>query len=84
MKDLRSVRIQSVSVIKDKSMCMRVIFELEVEIDGNYDIKDIEDFYAFQFGLTKHLPSNNALAKEKVLYSEVTNIQVLQYEENNV
>lgn len=84
MKDLRSVQILIVNVIKDKGMCMRVIFELEVEIDGNYDIKDIEDFYAFQFGLTKHLPSNNALAKEKVLYSEVTNIQVLQYEENNV
>lgn len=65
-------------------MCMRVIFELEVEIDGNYNIQDIEDYYAFQFGLTKHLPSNNTLAKEKVLYSEVTNIQVLQYEENNV
>lgn len=80
MKDLRSVQILIVNVIKNKSMCMRVIFELEVEIDGNYDIKDIEDFYAFQFGLTKHLPSNNALAKEKVLYSEVTNIQVLQYE----
>lgn len=84
MKDLRSVHILIVNVIKDKSMCMRVIFELEVEIDGNYDIKDIEDYYAFQFGLTKHLPSDNALAKEKVLYSEVTNIQVLQYEENNV
>lgn len=65
-------------------MCMRVIFELEVEIDGNYDIEDIEDFYAFQFGLTKYLPSDNALAKEKVLYSEITNMQVLQYEENNV
>ena|GEM_PF-1434956 len=61
-------------------MCMRVIFELEVEIDGNYNIQDIEDYYAFQFGLTKHLPSDNALAKEKVLYSEVTNIQVLQYD----
>lgn len=65
-------------------MCMRVIFELEVEIDGNYDIEDIENFYAFKFGLTKHLPSDNALAKEKVLYSEITNMQVLQYEENNV
>ena len=84
MKDLRSVRMQIANVIKDKSMCMRVIFELEVEIDGNYDIKDIEDFYAFKFGCTNRLPSDNALAKEKVLYSEVTNIQVLQYEENNV
>ena len=63
---------------------MRVIFELEVEIDGHYDIKDIEDYYAFKYGLTKHLPSDNALAKEKVLYSGVTNIQVLQYEEDNV
>ena len=60
---------------------MRVIFELEVEIDGHYDI---EDYYAFKYGLTKHLPSDNALAKEKVLYSGVTNIQVLQYEEDNV
>lgn len=84
MKDLRSVRMQIANVIKDKSMCMRVIFELEVEIDGNYNIQDIEDFYAFQFGLTNRLPSDNALAKEKVLYSEITNMQVLQYEENNV
>ena len=65
-------------------MCMRVIFEVEVEIDGNYDIKDVEDYYAFKFGYTNRLPSDNALAKEKVLYSGVTNIQILQYEENNV
>ena len=43
MKGLRSVRMQIANVIKDKSMCMRVIFELEVEIDGNYNIQDIED-----------------------------------------
>lgn len=33
---------------------MRVIFELEVEIDGHYNIEDVEDYYAFKYGLTKH------------------------------
>lgn len=61
---------------------MKVILELELEIDGHYNIEDVEDYYAFKYGLTKSLPKNNALANEKHLYSDVTNINVLQYEDD--
>lgn len=62
---------------------MKVILELELEIDGHYNIEDIEDYYTFKYGLTKSLPKNNALANEKHLYSDVTNINVLQYEDED-
>lgn len=61
---------------------MKVILDLELEIDGHYNIEDVEDYYAFKYGLTKSLPKNNALANEKHLYSDVTNINVLQHEDD--
>lgn len=61
---------------------MKVILELELEIDGHYNIEDVEDYYAFKYGFTKSLPKNNALANEKHLYSDVTNINVLQHEDD--
>lgn len=61
---------------------MKVILELELEIDGHYNIEDVEDYYAFKYGITKSLPKDNALANEKHLYSDVTNINVLQYEDD--
>ena len=61
---------------------MKVILELEIELDGHYSIEDVEDYYAFKYGLTEHLPKDNALANEKHLYSDVTNINVLQHEDD--
>lgn len=51
---------------------MKVKVELEVEINGEYDIDDVEDFLEFEYGQNGELSTDNPLYKDGVI-CEVTN-----------
>ena len=51
---------------------MKVKVELEVEINGEYDIDDVEDYLAFKYGQNGDLSAGNPLYKNKAT-CEITN-----------
>ena len=51
---------------------MKVKVELEVEINGEYDIDDVEDYLMFEYGQYNELSAGNPLYKNGVI-CEITN-----------
>lgn len=52
-------------------MIMKVKVELEVEIDGEYNEEDLQDYLAFELGYNGEISMDNPLCKDDVGY-EVT------------
>lgn len=54
---------------------MKIKVELEVEIDGDYEEEDVQDYLEFELGYNGEISMDNPLCKDEVSY-EVTDFDI--------